>query len=668
MLDAGLLARSVQDRREPDERDMPFGLSALLLDSPNNELPAWWSMRRDQELRKYYKRDGLLASTVYSMQAIVAGTGWTVEGDSDRRVSQARLLLDNAEFGQGVGDLMKAAGEDWLVQDNGMMIEIVGDGLPHTPLTSPPIAVAHLDAGRCWRSGDPEHPIWYLSERNNKWQRLHWTRCFYAAANPSSMEIARGLGFCAVSRIAELSAAMQNFIRYRKEKSSGRYTRGMIISNLSKHHFQSAFDAADELGDNAGNVRYSPLPIVAANNPNFDPVAFLLELASLPDGFDWQTEITVYMYMLALAFGLDARELWPATTSGATKGDAEVQHRKAMRKGVGDFLQKIEWFFNHRVLPDGVRFEFKPKDSEEDQAQATLEKTRVDTVEVMINTGVVTPYGGRRWLVNAGVLPSEYLRNPDLAPLSDEGQGEEPVRRDENEVNEPPSDIDSEPKVEGEIDKGGLRDFLRRLFSRRPARLLSSIKNLNDFNSGVRALVRGLWSGVLTEFQFVDGMVSALSRYLREAWYAGLQRADIQPEEMSDEERMAMERFINSQYPYVINFAQAVSSGSQANGGKLAPLFNRARLWTNRYGEAENQAFIMASQNQKMRWTRNPQKDSCETCLALDGRVYRAETWHRNGVWPRSPRLRCFPGPCGCTLERTSDRITPGRFPTSILQ
>jgi hypothetical protein len=55
------------------------------------------------------------------------------------------------------------------------------------------------------------------------------------------------------------------------------------------------------------------------------------------------------------------------------------------------------------------------------------------------------------------------------------------------------------------------------------------------------------------------------------------------------------------------------------------------------------------------RWDIDPAKDSCETCLNLDGVVQTGEEWRlvmeEQGIYPRSPNLACTGRFCGCELN-----------------
>lgn len=451
---------SVQDRADPAQSTAPVYLPIMVqYVDQTDELTPWWTPFRDIDLRRFWKRDGNFASAMYNIQAVTSTTGYVVEGEKPNVVKRATAILDNAEFGQGFKVMLKKLCEDWLTQDNGMFMEIIGPGTKSSPLTAPPVGIAHLDAGRCWRSGEPETPVWYQHPHSNEWLKLHWTRVAFQAANPSPLEAARGVGFCAVSRAASIMATMRDTVRYKLEKISGRHTRGFVtFSGAPLGVIELAIAKAGRVADNAGNTKFSAMPIVGSPTEGTEVNAQVVELAGVPDGFDWQTELTMYMYIIALALGVDARELWPATQTGATKADAEIQHRKAMRKGMGDFLTTIEYIINHRVFPVGVTFEFKPADSEEDQVQATIEEKRVNTVKAMADTGIVTARGAALYLVNAGVLPPEYLENPDLSPAAlekVEGESESAVA---DEIEKPEGEQPTgEPQTEDEGGKAAFR-------------------------------------------------------------------------------------------------------------------------------------------------------------------------------------------------------------------
>lgn len=192
---------------------------------------------------------------------------------------------------------------------------------------------------------------------------------------------------------------------------------------------------------------------------------------------------------------------------------------------------------------------------------------------------------------------------------------------------------------------------------------LEALRSIDDYRRSVRGLVRGYWSGQLSKFDFVDGMHIAINRNFKQTWNSAGKDVGREDGEFADEELEILNREINTELTYVIQFANDIEEGSKENGGKLAPLLARAELWVNTINRIYNLAKLVLGGNRKQRWKRNPLKDSCDDCIRLDGRVYYASTWHKYGIQPQSRDLACGGHQCGCGFEDTDDPVTKGRPP-----
>lgn len=188
-----------------------------------------------------------------------------------------------------------------------------------------------------------------------------------------------------------------------------------------------------------------------------------------------------------------------------------------------------------------------------------------------------------------------------------------------------------------------------------------------EYQRAIRAAVRGLWQGVFTYDDFFETMIITIRRGLTKAWHEGAAEAGVRPDELSPREEAALEQNIIAQYGYLDGIAVFVEKQSRANGGKLAICLARAALWGNRYGEIKALALTMAMGDRKLQWILGATEKHCTTCAGLHMRVYRASTWQENGALPRTRRLECRGFMCLCDLVPTTDRITPGRFPRSLL-
>jgi hypothetical protein len=190
--------------------------------------------------------------------------------------------------------------------------------------------------------------------------------------------------------------------------------------------------------------------------------------------------------------------------------------------------------------------------------------------------------------------------------------------------------------------------------------------NAEDYGQSIRAAVRGLWSGNLNEGQFVDSMFYAIRRNITAAWWQGAESVGIQPDELTADEQTALQDMIHNELIRVYQFAGDIIGSSQANGGQLTPLLERASLWTLRFTDAVNSARVAASNDPKLLWVYGDAKH-CNTCLRLNGKVKRASTWRAAGYRPQrppNPALECGGWRCQCQLLPSTEKMTPGPLPS----
>lgn len=184
----------------------------------------------------------------------------------------------------------------------------------------------------------------------------------------------------------------------------------------------------------------------------------------------------------------------------------------------------------------------------------------------------------------------------------------------------------------------------------------------SNFKASIRAAVRGLWSGVFTYSDFYAQMDSAIRNLLPHAFHDGARECGIKPEELTDEEKITIDRFVFDQLRYIDGFATDIEKKSKANGGKLTPLLSRVDIWVTRYAELRNMGKSMACANQKMEWVLGPTKDHCKSCQRLAGKVKRASQWQAH-VLPQSHDLECGGWRCQCELQPTDKPMSRGPLP-----
>lgn len=381
-------------------------------------IPSWWSPARDQTLRNFWKGCDHLAGAVYSLEAKMTAIPFTIvarDQSVQEHVEQAealsRIIYGAAQYGEGWPVFFGRFVEDLLTQDNGAFAEVIGPGPKDGPLTGSPITIAHLDAGRCQRTGNAEFPVIY-NDISGRLYKLHYSRVLYMAQMSSPIAEMFGVGFSSVSRCINVSQTLADILAFKQEKLGSRPHRALGITQggLDPHDVQDAFTKTEAIMDSQQLSRYSKIVLVGSQSlPESD--FKLIDFASLPDGFDEETSITLGMAAIALAFGVDARELFPAMTSGATRADALLSHLKQRGKGPGQIIQAMESAFNFKYLPPHLSMVFDFQDDAQDRQAADIALVRANARAQDSTSGAVSPRIQReRMLDSAELTRSQFER------------------------------------------------------------------------------------------------------------------------------------------------------------------------------------------------------------------------------------------------------------------
>ena len=410
---------SIQSRATQD--DVGGGGSNILsrLVRAGNLISPWWSRQRDIELRKFWKQGNHLSGAVRAFTSKIATIDFRIvpkDTTISRQVQMAdeaqESLLEASEYGAGWNIFISKWIQDLVTTDNGAFAEIIGAGSPTGPIIGRPVALAHLDSCRCRRTRSAEYPVVY-QDTNGKWYKFHYTRVLMASQMASSDVQMNGVGFSSCSSALDTAQGLIDIARYKQEKLGSRPVRQMLVGkNISAEEILNAFYMANESMDNQGLGRYAKM--VAIGNPRKEVSIDQLDLASIPDGFDEETSTTLGMFAIALAFEMDARELWPTTVSGATKADAMIQHLKARRKGAGQAMQLLARQLNQKYLPATLTFTFDIQDDEQDMLQADVRDRRSIYRERDINDGSITIRVTREQALHKGDITDAQFEQMEL--------------------------------------------------------------------------------------------------------------------------------------------------------------------------------------------------------------------------------------------------------------
>lgn len=134
-----------------------------------------------------------------------------------------------------------------------------------------------------------------------------------------------------------------------------------------------------------------------------------------------------------------------------------------------------------------------------------------------------------------------------------------------------------------------------------------------NFARDVRDIVRSFWRDEIEYYDFIDGMYDIVVAGYDNAWAEGAATCGILPEEFTTDELDALDEMIYATWDPSISFADQIEANRRSLGGKLGPLYRRAELWINKYGEVKALAQRIACRDQKLAWVYDPRKEHCFT-------------------------------------------------------
>lgn len=397
---AGDPVSSIQPRFRQSTVDDAFSFMTSVARKAD-DLPDYGDPQRDVELRKIWKTEPILSGAVSSMVQKMVSVGWTLTGGRNRAARFAGVL-HNAEGGAGWGAFIAKLVQDYLTLDRGAFFE-----LGRLSATGPVDDVYNLDALHCTLTGNIESPVLYQAALDGKTRKLSSDYAVHLASLPSPSEGLKGLGFSAVSRAIKSAKLLLALYTYDSEKLSHMPPEGLVaITGLTFKQVQDAMKMYKDERDKRGQYVFPGILWLASALGTVD--VKMIPFSTLPESFDREVVVTLYVYTLALAFGVDAREFWPATVTGATKADALIQAQKAKGKGPGEVMSSIERSINFHVLPDGVSFAFDFSDDEEDRLKAEIDGMRITNAGTLVDKTILSPEEARQLLVTQRVLPDVF--------------------------------------------------------------------------------------------------------------------------------------------------------------------------------------------------------------------------------------------------------------------
>lgn len=702
--------------------------------SQYDAIPAWWSPERDAFFRKYWYEENFLASAIYAIANRNSAYNWKFTGVPDD-IKVAQQLLQFANFGDGWQSLINKFTVDYTTQDNGAFLEIIRparvllDGkrykaikgccessepewfalsdsgrIPlrnknYTMFDSPldlPIGIANLDAGLCQRTGDPDTPIIY-TDIIGKRHVLKWWQVLQFCEMPSPISSMNGVGYSAMTRLFRASHTMQSISLYNDEKVSGRFNRAIHLTNIDPDAINDAISQANEGANNSGLMRYSQ-PIIAATHKLDSGVALeTINLAEIPDNFDFNDLQNWYVATVALALGVDYGFLAPLPGKGlGTASQSETMQKQSKGKSSRLFMDSISNAFNFRgIFPKSVQFKFKEKDYDEEEREEKQRKTRADRFKIYIDSGIITPQIALQMASDNGDIDQDYVKimgagnvTPEITIDGDtninsyENGGEnEVIKCCDHKNNTHNNSLRLARGVLNSINYEQIQGRKEKLFKKNA--FIKRIQNvasglfgkkqegaqdteveyaLGVYDSELKELFEKANSGEIEQSEFETQLTEIVIDTLL-AFYA--QSVGKEVEDLNEQDIQNVESEIAVNLESVMAISDDIYSGNyvatEDNPDAPLALISRVALWMGSALFLSWLGMIWNDDNKDKlyQWNLNPIKENCESCIALDGQVHTALAWREFGVLPQSTSLACFGKHCGCYFSEVSSGTLP---------
>lgn len=338
--------------------------------------------QRDRQLRDFFPTEPFLASSLAAVSSLYAGFEWEIRGASTKVEDILTDMLQSAIAGDTIGyrPFVLKFSQDIQAQDNGAFIELIRE--PTLDAASrfkderaPVLGIGHLDSNRCTRTGDPATPVVY-TDKNGKQHALKWFQVIPFSDYPSAIESMNGIGYCGVTRCLRLAQIMRSILIFKDEKISGRHFKTInIVSGVSRTDIDTIQKRGKEEADNAGLIRYIDPAILTSLDPEKPVSKVTIDLANLPDGFDYDQEMKWYVTGLALALGVDYQDLAPLSSGSIGSGtQSQILSQKSARRGPAMFMKIADAFANYGVFPAGYQMVFEDRDEQRELDKQTLRK------------------------------------------------------------------------------------------------------------------------------------------------------------------------------------------------------------------------------------------------------------------------------------------------------
>jgi len=378
----------------------------------NDLIFAGYNNPRDQVLLSTPRFEAQWASAIGIAIAKMVSMAFEIESDGPRLRGKAQHWLLNAGADMGLFG--------WVPFLSMHLRSYLGAGRAFVEIEratpargSKVINIHHLDPLRCRLTGDPQEPVYYLSNDNQE-RPLKWYEVMPIIDLPDPTGGQDGQAFSATERAYGQIIKLAAIERYVYEKVSGQRPLALyFLGGASQRWVEDAIEGAKE--DAARRNLTSYMGAAVKPIPGDVPLNLVeIPLAELPDGFDPERERNRADLIYSNAIGLDPQDINPELVGrqglGSTGNQSLVLADKSKGRGLAAWRQQFTHNLNELALSDKVLFTFSEIDLRDEEVAAGIKKTRAEARKTQVESGEITPEQATNLAVDEGDLPREFVR------------------------------------------------------------------------------------------------------------------------------------------------------------------------------------------------------------------------------------------------------------------
>lgn len=693
-IDPKVIRQSVQTADINLNKNMAYGMDGTGADPffygvirHADILPAWGLRIRDLRLRQraYAVHNSLFQGAISGLIKRIQSTPWEIKGK--RNVEYYQDVLQYADMGNGWESFVGKVLWDFLTQDFGTVVEIIGGGASDKPLKGKVSGIAVLDSLSCVATPVNEYPVVYWNEEDGSMHRMHDTRVWRWADLSSPYRRGYGNGFCALSRYFSESQTDILLNRYDIDMLSDLPPPGILaVSGMTRNQWEQAMRGYDADQQADGNAVFRQTRVVHAADVGQPIKLDIIPFSTEPTNFDPEGYVRTHVNKLALALAVDPQDIWPLAGAALGTGtQSKILDAKGQGKMFGYILQMLTRFVNWTVLPPYLEFQFKHQDADGDKQKAEQAQLWAGIATSLKGAGLIDDATALQLLANNVAEFGDVLMDTDgqiRLPSSDpkEGTDDTIIADDETPLDEnatPESfggdtsadnqstNTDAVPVQRGTDDNERANRSLRQRSpihadmggrSDTDSSLKAYTDTRDEYTRNVELIMADAAKGTVNKSTFGVRMRSALNTYGRAAYLDGLAAGGVEMDyaDLPTDEKETIAGLLASNSIYVSDAANKIFG---ADGVFIGTPDMRAEMWSNKSLQEFYDAGVFSSDANGLYQWKYGDAEHCADCRRLNGQKHRFKDWKAR-IMPKSSALECGGYNCKCELVKTTGRAS----------